>query len=91
MADKFFVNADLTGPAPPAFTSALPSAEYRFFLSVSGFVGDVYNGQTFRQSTLETPTSFSGGEIFYQIWDNTVGQETLASQGALSGSIRLTP
>jgi hypothetical protein len=91
-ADKFFVNTELVGPAPPPFdTGALPSGNYRFFLSVSGFLGDVYDGRTFRQSTLETFTSFSGGEIFYQIFDNTVGQETLSSQGSLSGSIRLAP
>jgi hypothetical protein len=92
MADKFFVNTERVGAAPPPFdTGALPAGNYRFFLSVSGFVGDVYDGQTFRQSTLETFTSFSGGELFFQIFDNTVGQETLSSQGGLSGSIRLAP
>jgi len=91
-ADKFFVNTELVGAAPPPYdTGALPSGNYRFFLSVSGSLGDVYDGRTFRQSTLETFTSFDGGEVVFQIFDNVVGQETLSSQGDLPGSIRLVP
>lgn len=92
MADKVFVNTELVGPAPPPYNGgALQSPEYRFFLSVSGFVGDVFDGQTFRQSALETSTPINGGEVYYQIWNNTLGEETLSSQGGLSGSIRLVP
>jgi hypothetical protein len=92
MTDKLFVNTELVGPAPPPYDSgALPAPEYRFFLSVSGFVGDVFDGRTFRQSTLETFTSVNGGEVVFQISNNATGEEVLRSQGGLSGSVRFTP
>lgn len=91
MADKFLINTDFSGPAPAPFDAALPNGNYRFFMSVSGFVGDVYDGQTLRQSSLETFTSFNGGEVSYQIFDNVFGQETLSFRGNLSGNVRLVP
>jgi hypothetical protein len=93
MADKIFANTALEGLAPPPYNNGALSnnQQYRFFASVSGFVGDVFDGQTFRQSTLETSTSINGGEITYQIYNFTLNHETLRSLGNVSGSVRFTP
>jgi hypothetical protein len=90
MDDQFFINTELLGAAPPDQQAFLPS-NYRFFLSVSGFVGDVFDGQTFLQSNFESFTPFHGGSITHQIFDNAISEETLRSQGSLSGSVRFVP
>lgn len=89
--DQLFVNAALVGPAPAPLQSALPSDNYRFFVSVSGFVGDVYNGQTFQQSVLESATQISGGVLAHQIFDLELNEQTLYQEGFLSGRMQLVP
>jgi hypothetical protein len=89
--DQWYVNTDLLGPAPGTLASILPSTNYRFFLHVSGFVGDIYDGHTLQQSRLESPTVFQSGLIAHQIYDLAANQETLYAEGFLSGNVRLVP
>ena len=91
VSDQFFVNTELLGPGLPPVPAFLPNGSYRFFLSVSGFVGDVYDGQTFQQSNLETFTSFNGGQVLYQAFDFSQNESTVLSQGGLAGNVRLVP
>jgi hypothetical protein len=91
MSDKILINTSFAGPAPAPYDVALPNGNYNFFLSVGGNIGDVYDGQTLRQSSLENFTALSGGEVSYQIFDNALGQETLSFRGTLTGQVRLVP
>ncbi len=90
-SDQFFVNTNLAGPAPAGLESILPAGNYNYFLHVSGFIGDIYDGRTLQQARLENFTVINGGLIAHQIRDLTINQDTLYQEGFLSGSMRLVP
>ncbi len=90
-SDQLLANVAVQGPPPAALQAILPSASYRFFVSVAGDVGPVYDGHTFQQSKLEIGRAINGGVIGHQIFDLTANDQTLLEDGSLNGSVRFVP
>jgi hypothetical protein len=89
--DLLVVDTFVTGAAPAALQTILPSASYLFAVQVRASVGDVYDGHTFLQSKLETTTVINNGSINGLIRDLVAMNDTMTSDGFLSGNVRIIP
>lgn len=77
--------------APPAGQETfLTDGSYGFYLTVGGGIGDVYDGETLKQSLLEEPTALSGSYLGHYVYDSS---STLITQawGTSVGTVQLLP
>jgi hypothetical protein len=77
--------------APPAGQeSFLTDASYGFYLTVSGVIGDVYDGETLKQSLLEEATTLTNSYFGHYVYDSS---NILITQawGTSVGTVQLLP
>jgi hypothetical protein len=67
--DVATVTLERIGAAPAAQTSYLPGSNYRFYLTVSMRVGDVFDGITLNQAALQPGVAVTEGTFFHSITD----------------------
>jgi hypothetical protein len=89
--DGIIIGVDRQGAAPFGQQSFLPGTNYSFVFSMTGFVGDVYDGRTLAQSKLETFTALTSGVIQHVIFDQDIGEQLVFSLGTLVTNVKLVP
>jgi hypothetical protein len=69
----------------------LPSPSYIFQVQVSGWVGDVYDGETLQQSAFETPLALTAGYFYNYVFDASSFSEVSRLDGNFDGTFKLLP
>ena len=79
-----------SGPAPIGQQSFLP-ASYNFQITMSGSIGDVFDGTTLKQSLLETGMSVVGGNFMHYVTDPADFSIMTSLSGVFTGTFQLAP
>jgi hypothetical protein len=78
------------GAPPVGQETFLTDASYSFYVSLGGVIGDIYDGETLRQSLLEQPTALTSSYFGHYVYDSS---STLITQawGNSVGTLQLQP